>query len=137
MPISIFKYLNNTFIFQTIPEINSFSALLFQCTDIASTYACAKKYAHKQPQGITCVPPCSLRDIQTLHLPIGPQSGSELTSWVTQACCTHAARLGFPLGHTAEYQCCSEGLHLRSLPAHRPESHHVLQQCHIPTAWAE
>lgn len=72
--------------------------------------------------------PYSPQDTLTLHLATGPQFGSRLANWISQAYCIHAVRLGFPLGRTAVHRCCSEGLRSGSWPAHRSRSHRVLQQ---------
>lgn len=44
-------------IFQTIPKTNSFTASLFQCTDIAAADTRAQQYAHEQPRGTMHLPP--------------------------------------------------------------------------------
>ena len=70
---------------------------------------------------------CSSHDTLTLHLATGPQFGSVLAIWITQASCIHAAGLGFPLGHTAEHWCAQRGC-AQALGQHTGGSHHVQQR---------
>lgn len=52
------------------------------------------------------------------------QIGLELASWIIHTDCIHAEGLCFPLGHTAEHQCRSEGLALADVSPQNCCNHH-------------
>lgn len=59
------------------------------------------------------------------------QVGLELASWITHSYCIHAVGLCFPLGHTAEHQCHSEGLALTAVGPQNHSNHDSQNGVHV------